>query len=72
MPRIEYVADQFGGGDEGAVRVAGGVEQVDPSGDAFQNVLRIAQERRVHMRTAAYLLSVDQVARATTTRGIYP
>jgi glutamate dehydrogenase (NAD(P)+) len=40
--------------------------------NAFQNVLRIAQERRVHMRTAAYLLSVDRVAQATTTRGIYP
>jgi glutamate dehydrogenase (NAD(P)+) len=39
---------------------------------AFQNVLRVAQERRVHMRTAAYLLAVDRVARATTTRGIYP
>jgi len=24
------------------------------------------------MRTAAYLLSVDRVAQATTTRGIYP
>ncbi|MEP7189215.1 MAG: glutamate dehydrogenase, partial [Roseiflexaceae bacterium] len=40
--------------------------------NAFQNVLRIAQERRVHMRSAAYLLSVDRVAQATTTRGIYP
>jgi glutamate dehydrogenase (NAD(P)+) len=40
--------------------------------NAFQNVLRMAQERRVHMRTAAYLLAVDRVARATVTRGIYP
>jgi glutamate dehydrogenase (NAD(P)+) len=39
---------------------------------AFENVLRVAQERKVHMRTAAYLLAVDRVARATTTRGIYP
>jgi glutamate dehydrogenase (NAD(P)+) len=39
---------------------------------AFQNVLRLAQAHRVHMRTAAYLLAVDRVARATTTRGIYP
>jgi glutamate dehydrogenase (NAD(P)+) len=39
---------------------------------AFDQVLRMAQERRVHMRTAAYLLAVDRVARATTTRGIYP
>ena len=40
--------------------------------DAFQGVLRVAQERKVHMRTAAYLLAVDRVARSTTTRGIYP
>ena len=40
--------------------------------NAFQNVLRVAQERRVHMRTAAYFLAVDRVARATVTRGIYP
>jgi glutamate dehydrogenase (NAD(P)+) len=39
---------------------------------AFEQVLRIAQERRVHMRTAAYLVAVDRVAQATTTRGIYP
>jgi glutamate dehydrogenase (NAD(P)+) len=39
---------------------------------AFQNVLRTAQERKVHMRTAAYLIAVDRVAQATTTRGIYP
>jgi glutamate dehydrogenase (NAD(P)+) len=39
---------------------------------AFEHVLRVAQERRVHMRTAAYLLAVDRVASATTTRGIYP
>ena len=39
---------------------------------AFQHVLRIAQERRVHMRTAAYLLAVNRVAQSTTTRGIYP
>jgi glutamate dehydrogenase (NAD(P)+) len=39
---------------------------------AFQNVLRMAQERRVHMRTAAYLLAVSRVAQATLTRGIYP
>jgi glutamate dehydrogenase (NAD(P)+) len=39
---------------------------------AFENVLRVAQDRKVHMRTAAYLLAVDRVARATTTRGIYP
>ncbi|HEU4321661.1 MAG TPA: Glu/Leu/Phe/Val dehydrogenase [Roseiflexaceae bacterium] len=40
--------------------------------NAFQQVLLIAQERGVHMRTAAYLLAVERVAQATTTRGIYP
>ncbi len=40
--------------------------------NAFQQVLLIAQERSVHMRTAAYLLAVERVAQATTTRGIYP
>jgi glutamate dehydrogenase (NAD(P)+) len=39
---------------------------------SFQMVLRIAQERNVSMRTAAYLLSVERVAQATITRGIYP
>ena len=39
---------------------------------AFQNVLRQAQERRVQMRTAAYLLAVARAAQSTTTRGIYP
>lgn len=39
---------------------------------AFRQVLRIAQERRVNMRTAAYLIAVDRVAQSTTTRGIYP
>ena len=39
---------------------------------AFQNVLRLAQERRTDLRTAAYLLAVERVASATTTRGIYP
>ncbi|NJO84664.1 MAG: glutamate dehydrogenase, partial [Blastochloris sp.] len=39
---------------------------------AFENVLQTAHAHKVHMRTAAYLLAVDRVARATTTRGIYP
>ncbi|MBX0331060.1 Glu/Leu/Phe/Val dehydrogenase [Oscillochloris sp. ZM17-4] len=39
---------------------------------AFQNVLRMAQKHRVHMRTAAYMIGVQQVADAVTTRGIYP
>lgn len=39
---------------------------------AFQSVLSMAKERRVDMRTAAYLLGVQRVADAVTTRGIYP
>jgi glutamate dehydrogenase (NAD(P)+) len=39
---------------------------------SFQEVLRVAQDRKVHLRTAAYLLAVDRTAQATTTRGIYP
>jgi glutamate dehydrogenase (NAD(P)+) len=40
--------------------------------NAFHSVLRLAQERKVPMRVAAYLLAVDRVAQATVTRGIYP
>jgi glutamate dehydrogenase (NAD(P)+) len=39
---------------------------------AFQEVLKISQERKVSMRTATYLVAVDRVAQATITRGIYP
>jgi glutamate dehydrogenase (NAD(P)+) len=39
---------------------------------AFQQVLRRAEEQGVHMRTAAHLIAVDRVAKATLTRGIYP
>jgi glutamate dehydrogenase (NAD(P)+) len=39
---------------------------------AFRSVLRAAQERRVTMRTAAYLQAVERVAQATRIRGIYP
>jgi glutamate dehydrogenase (NAD(P)+) len=39
---------------------------------AFRTVLRTAQERRVNMRTAAYLLAVERVAASTRIRGIYP
>jgi len=39
---------------------------------AFNQVLRVAHERRVHMRTAAYLIAVNRVAEATRIRGIYP
>ncbi len=39
---------------------------------AFQRVLHVAQAHRVHMRTAAYMIAVQRVADAVTTRGIYP
>jgi glutamate dehydrogenase (NAD(P)+) len=39
---------------------------------AFDNVLRVSQEKKVNMRTAAYILAIDKVASATTIRGIYP
>jgi glutamate dehydrogenase (NAD(P)+) len=39
---------------------------------AFHAALRITQERRISLRSAAFLQAVDRVARATTTRGIYP
>lgn len=37
---------------------------------AFQLALRVAQERQVSLREAAYLVAVERVAGATTTRGI--
>ncbi len=39
---------------------------------AFAEVYKIAQERQLDMRTAAYILAVGRVAEATKTRGIYP
>jgi glutamate dehydrogenase (NAD(P)+) len=39
---------------------------------AFSEVHHIAQERKVDMRTAAYILAVGRVAEASLTRGIYP
>jgi glutamate dehydrogenase (NAD(P)+) len=39
---------------------------------AFDHVLRVSLEKKVMMRTAAYVLAVDKVAQATTIRGIYP
>lgn len=39
---------------------------------AFAQTLQIAGEKKVHMRTAAYVLGVGRVARATQLRGIYP
>jgi glutamate dehydrogenase (NAD(P)+) len=39
---------------------------------AFAEVLKISQEKKVHMRTGAYILGVGRVAKATELRGIYP
>ncbi len=40
--------------------------------NAFRSVLHVAQERGIHLRTAAHLIAVQRVADAVTTRGIYP
>lgn len=39
---------------------------------AFDQVQSISEERHVSLRTAAYLLAVDRVAKASAVRGIYP
>jgi glutamate dehydrogenase (NAD(P)+) len=39
---------------------------------SFQQVWDIAEERRLPMRTAAYILAVGRVAKATLLRGIWP
>jgi glutamate dehydrogenase (NAD(P)+) len=39
---------------------------------AFHEVVKTHAERGLTMRTAAYVLAVDKVARATSVRGIYP
>ncbi len=40
--------------------------------ESFENVREIAEEHDVHYRTAAYVLAVDRVARATDLLGIWP
>jgi glutamate dehydrogenase (NAD(P)+) len=39
---------------------------------AFHEVVEIAEAKKVHMRTAAYILGVERVAKAMALRGIYP
>jgi glutamate dehydrogenase (NAD(P)+) len=39
---------------------------------AVAEVFRISEEKKVPMRTAAYILGVGRVARATELRGVYP
>jgi glutamate dehydrogenase/leucine dehydrogenase len=40
--------------------------------NAFNNVYAIAKEKKVDMRTAAYILALGEVAKALELRGIYP
>ncbi len=39
---------------------------------SFREVLKIAGERKVDTRTAAYILAVSKVANAMWIRGLYP
>jgi glutamate dehydrogenase/leucine dehydrogenase len=39
---------------------------------AFANVLKVSLDRKIDMRTAAYVVGVGRVAEALTIRGIYP
>ncbi len=39
---------------------------------SFNEVLKVAREKQVNMRTAAYILAIKRVADATLIRGIYP
>jgi glutamate dehydrogenase (NAD(P)+) len=39
---------------------------------AFYEVVKISTAKKVHMRTAAYILGVGRVAKAMELRGIYP
>ncbi len=41
-------------------------------GEAFRHVWEIAQERRIPLRTAAYLIGCSRVLEAHATRGLYP
>jgi glutamate dehydrogenase (NAD(P)+) len=40
--------------------------------NSYEQVASLAEQRRVSMRLAAYLLAVRRVADANVTRGIYP
>ncbi|HBY96901.1 MAG: Glu/Leu/Phe/Val dehydrogenase [Ardenticatenaceae bacterium] len=39
---------------------------------SFDAVLKVAREKKVSMRTAAYIRAIDRVAKAAMIRGIYP
>jgi glutamate dehydrogenase (NAD(P)+) len=51
-------------------KVAERLEQIIKK--AFYEVIEIAEEKKVHMRTAAYILGVERVVKAMELRGIYP
>lgn len=40
--------------------------------NAYRNIHNLAEKEKVDMRTAAYMIAIDRVARATRTRGIFP
>jgi glutamate dehydrogenase/leucine dehydrogenase len=40
--------------------------------ESFRDTLSLSMEKKVHMRTAAYMLGVGRVAEATRLRGLYP
>ncbi|MBC7342940.1 MAG: glutamate dehydrogenase, partial [Clostridia bacterium] len=39
---------------------------------AFEEVYAVAREKKIDLRTAAYVLSVGRVAQANRIRGMYP
>ena len=39
---------------------------------SFREVLSVTREKRVNMRTGAYIRAIDRIAKATMIRGIYP
>ena len=40
--------------------------------EAFEETYRISQERKISLRTAAYIIAVSRIARAIELRGIFP
>jgi len=40
--------------------------------NAFNQVLRITEDEKVDMRTAAYVIALQRLVAAMTTRGIFP
>ena len=40
--------------------------------ESFENVWNVSQEHNIGMREAAFVVAVDRVATALTTRGLFP